>query len=58
MPDRFLVGRFEIVDVQHLAGAGCFGKVRQQSLLLGQLMFSYLRPPFGLGLSASMPPWS
>src|ERR1700722_17876716 len=36
MPDRFLVGRLEIVDVQHLAGAGCFGKARQQSLLLGQ----------------------
>jgi hypothetical protein len=36
MPDRFLVGRLEIVDVQHLAGTGCFGKARQQSLLLGQ----------------------
>ena len=31
MPDRFLLGRLEIVDVQHLAGAGCFGKARQQS---------------------------
>jgi hypothetical protein len=26
VPDRFLVGRLEIVDVQHLAGAGRFGK--------------------------------
>ena len=26
MPDRFLVARLEIMDVQHLAGAGCFGK--------------------------------
>ena len=36
MPDRFLVGRLEIVDVQHLAGAGRFGKTREQGFLFGQ----------------------
>ena len=34
-PGRFLVGRLEIVDVQHLAGADRFGKTRE-GLFLGQ----------------------
>jgi hypothetical protein len=32
--DRLLIGLLEVVDVQHLAGAGGFGKARQQGLLL------------------------
>src|SRR6188472_2936861 len=35
VPDRFLVGRLKIMDVQHLAGACRFGKARQQDLLFG-----------------------
>jgi hypothetical protein len=34
MPDRFLVARLEIMDVQHLASAGRFGKAREQGLYL------------------------
>jgi hypothetical protein len=33
LPDRFLVGRLEIVYVQHLASAGRFGETRKQGLL-------------------------
>src|SRR5947209_15972301 len=43
MPDRFLVGRLEIMDVQHLAGASRFGKTREQGLFFSQrhvLMFA------------------
>ena len=36
VPDRFLVGRSEIVDVQHLAGARRFGKTREQGLFFRQ----------------------
>src|SRR6516165_3072687 len=36
MPDRFLVGRLEIMDVKDLAGTGRFGKTREQSLFFGQ----------------------
>src|SRR6516165_720061 len=36
VPDRFLVGRLKIMDVQHLADACRFGKARQQDLLFGQ----------------------
>src|SRR5262249_864879 len=32
MPDRLFIGRFEMVDVQHLARTGGLGKARQQSL--------------------------
>ena len=32
MPDRLFIGRFEIVNVLHFAGAGSFGKARQQGL--------------------------
>src|SRR5260221_13291535 len=34
MPDRLLIGRLEIMDVQHLARPGGLGKARQQSLFL------------------------
>ena len=54
-----LVRRLEIVDVQHLPRARRFGKTREQGVFFGQyVMFSCLRPPFGLGLSALIPPWS
>src|SRR5262245_23856763 len=33
VPDRFLVGCLENVDVQHLAGAGRFCKTREQGFL-------------------------
>src|SRR5262245_47788309 len=36
VPDPFLVGRLEIVDVQHLASAGCLGEMRKQGLFFGQ----------------------
>src|ERR1700756_1929720 len=35
MTDGFLVSRLEIMDVQHFAGAGRFGKTRQQRLFFG-----------------------
>src|SRR5271157_359827 len=43
MPDAFLVSRLEIMDVEHLAGSGCFGKPCEQGLFFGQrhvLMFA------------------
>src|SRR5271166_4820447 len=43
MCDRFLVSRLEIMDVEHLAGSGCFGKPCEQGLFFGQrhvLMFA------------------
>ena len=43
MCDRFLVSRPEIMDVEHLAGSGCFGKPCEQGLFFGQrhvLMFA------------------
>src|SRR5262249_29708072 len=36
VPDRFLVGPLQIMDVQHLSRAGRFGKTRQQGLFFGQ----------------------
>src|SRR5262249_30539574 len=36
MPDRFLVGRLEIMNVQHLAGASRFGKTRELGLVSEQ----------------------
>jgi hypothetical protein len=36
MPDRLLIGRLEIVDIQHLARLSGPGKARQQSSFLGQ----------------------
>jgi hypothetical protein len=36
VPDGLLVGRFEIMDVQHLAGAGPLRKTREQNPFLGQ----------------------
>src|SRR5215813_4438633 len=35
VPDGLLIGRLEIVDVQHLSGPGGLGEARQQGLLLG-----------------------
>src|SRR6266480_4529495 len=35
MPDSLLIGRLEVVDVQHLTSPGGLGKARQQRLLLG-----------------------
>jgi hypothetical protein len=50
MPDRFLVARLEIMDVQHLAGAGCFGKAREQGLFFRQRHVLVLAPAIRLGL--------
>ena len=36
VPDCLLVGRLEIMDVQHLAGAGSLCKTAEQGLFLGQ----------------------
>ena len=44
MPDRLFVGRFEIVNIQHLARPGGLGKVRQQSLLPGKRHILALAP--------------
>src|SRR5262245_21545599 len=48
--DRFLIGRFEIMDVQHLASAGGFGKTRQQCLFFGQRHVLVLASAVWLGL--------
>src|SRR6266568_5857499 len=50
MPDRLLVGRLEIMDVQHLAGAGRLGKAYQQGLFLGQAHVLALAAAIRLGL--------
>src|SRR5260221_9846329 len=50
VPDRFLVGRLEIMDVQHLAGAGRFGKAREQGLFFGQRHVLVLASAIRLGL--------
>ena len=47
--DRFLVGCLEIVNVQHLAGPGRFGKTRKQGLFLGQAHVLVLAPTIWLG---------
>ena len=44
MPDRLFVGRFEIVNIQHLARPGGLSKVRQQSLLPGKRHILALAP--------------
>jgi hypothetical protein len=49
VPDRLLVGRLEIVDVQHLAGAGRFGKTREQGFLFGQRHVFVLASTIRLG---------
>src|SRR5262245_26280549 len=49
MPDRFLVGRLEIVDVQHLPGAGRFGKPREQGFFFGQRHVLVLASAIRLG---------
>jgi hypothetical protein len=56
--DRLLIGLLEVVDVQHLAGAGGFGKARQQGLLLCHR--HVLAPPSAarLRLERLRPPWS
>src|SRR5258708_27521327 len=51
MPDRFLVGCLEIVDVQHLAGARRFGKTREHGVLFGQRHVFVLSPPIRLCLA-------
>jgi hypothetical protein len=48
--DRLLVGLLEIVDVQHLTGAGGFGKARQQRFLLRY------RPVLALASAARLRP--
>src|SRR5712671_6542625 len=50
MPDRFLVGCLENVDVQHLAGARRFGKTREQGVLFGQRHVFVLAPAIRLWL--------
>src|SRR6516165_390424 len=48
--DGFLVGSLEIMDVQHFAGAGRFGKTRQQRLFFGHHHILVLAPTIWLGL--------
>src|ERR1700752_1213485 len=48
--DGFLVGSLEIMDVQHFAGAGRFGKTRQQRLFFGHRHVLVLASTIGLGL--------
>src|SRR5262245_57150110 len=50
MPDRFLVGRLEIMNVQHLAGAGRFGKTREQGLFFEQRHVLVVASAIRLGL--------
>src|ERR687887_534836 len=50
VPDCFLVGRLEIMDVQHLAGPGRFGKAREQGLFFGQRHVLVLASAIRLGL--------
>src|SRR5262249_8983104 len=52
VPDRFLVGRLEIMDVQHISGADALAKRASKAFSSANVMFLCLRPPFGLGLSA------
>src|SRR6516164_6199927 len=58
VPDGLLVGRLEIVDVQHFARPGGLGKRANKAFSSATGMFSRLRPPLGLRLSALSPPWS
>src|SRR6516165_4488389 len=48
--DGFLVGSLEIMDVQHFAGAGRFGKTRQQRLFFGHRHILVLASTIWLGL--------
>src|SRR5580704_17337595 len=50
VPDRLLVSRLEIMDVQHLAGARRLRKVSQQGLFLGQGHVLVLASAIRLGL--------
>jgi len=51
VPDHFLVGRLEIVDVQHLARTSRFGKTRKQDLFFGQAHVLVLASAIWLGFS-------
>src|SRR5262244_3861307 len=50
VPDGLLIGRLEIVDVQHLSGPGGLGEARQQGLLLGHRHVLALASAARLGL--------
>src|SRR6516162_8252323 len=50
VPDGLLIGRLEIVDVQHLSGPSGLGKARQQGLLLGHRHVLALASAARLGL--------
>jgi hypothetical protein len=56
--DGLLVGGFEIVDVQHLAGPGRLAKPRQQGLFFMQSHILALASANRLRLSALSPPRS
>ena len=52
VPDGLFVGRLESVDVQHFARPGGLRKRANKAFSSAKVMFSRLRPPLGLRLSA------
>src|SRR6516164_8961140 len=50
VPNGLLIGRLEIVDVQHLSGPGGLGEARQQGLLLSHRHVLALASAARLGL--------
>ena len=58
VPDRLLIRRLQIEDVQHLSSPGGLAKRSSRAFSSASVMFARIRPPLGLGASAARPPLS